>query len=138
MPEPTAIGTAAGVTGVVILVLGPDVGATLAPLVADMLLVVGGALVGVMHAMSKITFKTRAAAAAYVFRWVAIAVVITGALCVAIEQLTHFPATRWPWAIACLLTFLADRWPAWLDRYVWRRQSGPEADPPVSGPEGKP
>ena len=46
MPEPTSTTAAAGLTGAVILVLGPKLGPVLAPIVADYLLIITGALVG--------------------------------------------------------------------------------------------
>lgn len=132
MPEPTSTTAAAGLTGAVILVLGPKLGPVLAPLVADYLLIIVGALAGVMHAMGKITHTTRTAAALYVIKWVGTAVFLTGAASVAIEQAFDFPATRWPGVVAFLLTFLADKWPQWLQRFVGKRLGEP--DPPVSPP----
>lgn len=132
MPEPTSTTAAAGLTGAVILVLGPKLGPVLAPLVADYLLIIVGALAGVMHAMGKITHTTRTAAALYVIKWVGTAVFLTGAASVVIEQAFNFPATRWPGVVAFLLTFLADKWPQWLQRFVGKRLGEP--DPPVSPP----
>lgn len=132
MPEPTSTTAAAGLTGAVILVLGPKLGPVLAPLVADYLLIIVGALAGVMHAMGKITHTTRTAAALYVIKWVGTAVFLTGAASVAIEQAFDFPATRWPGVVAFLLTFLADKWPQWLQRFVGKRLGEP--DQPISPP----
>lgn len=132
MPEPTSTTAAAGLTGAVILVLGPKLGPVLAPLVADYLLIIVGALAGVMHAMGKITHTTRTAAALYVIKWVGTAVFLTGAASVVIEQAFNFPATRWPGVVAFLLTFLADKWPQWLQRVIGKRLGEP--DPPVSPP----
>lgn len=134
MPEPTSTTAAAGLTGAVILVLGPKLGPVLAPIVADYLLIIGGALAGVMHAMGKIAHATRMAAALYVVKWVGTAVFLTGAAGVAIEQAFNFPATRWPGVVAFLLTFLADRWPVWLQRFVGRRLGEPDPAPVQPAP----
>ena len=107
-------------------------GPVLAPIVADYLLIIVGALAGVMHATGKIAHATRMAAALYVVKWVGTAVFLTGAASVAIEQAFNFPATRWPGVVAFLLTFLADRWPVWLQRFVGRRLGEP--DPPPAQP----
>ena len=140
MPEPTSTTAAAGLTGAVILVLGPKLGPVLAPLMADYLLIIGGALAGVMHATGKVQHTSRTDAALYVVKWVATAVFLTGAASVAIEQAFNFPATRWPGVVAFLLTFLADRWPVWLQRMVGRRLGEPDqtGSPPSTGQGGQP
>lgn len=140
MPEPTSTTAAAGLTGAVILVLGPKLGPVLAPLVADYLLIIGGALAGVMHATGKVQHTSRTDAALYVVKWVATAVFLTSAAGVLIEQAFSFPATRWPGVVAFLLTFLADKWPVWLTRMVRRRLGEPDqpAAPPNAGQGGQP
>lgn len=114
MAEPTSTTAAAGITALGILLLGPQLGPTLAPIIGDYLLILAGALIGVMHAAGKVRSATLTQAALYVIKWVGTAVLLTGALGVFIEQKAGIPATQWPGVMAFLITFLADRWPQWL------------------------
>ena len=115
MPEPTSTTTGAvGLTAVLILLLGPMLGPVLAPIVSEYLLILGGAVAGVMHSVAKVNTATRTEAGLYVLRWVTTALVLASGAAVVVEKTGSLPATQWPGVVAFLITFLADKWPAWL------------------------
>lgn len=114
MPEPTTT-TAASLTAALILLLGPTFGPLLAPLIGEFLLVLAGAVVGVMHPASSRSFAGGMAAAFYVVKWVASAIVLTGFATMLLERYLHLPAHNWPSVVAWGITFFADRWRPWLD-----------------------
>ena len=123
MAEPTTTATtgAIGLVSILMLMLGPDLGAKLAPVLADWLLILAGAGWGAMHSMSKAHTSSTASAVWYVLKWVGTACVLTSLASLLIEQVFGIPATRWPGAVAFLITFLADKWPAWLAAVVSRK-----------------
>ncbi|MGE0329684.1 MAG: hypothetical protein AB7P37_03215 [Ramlibacter sp.] len=122
MIEPTSTTTGAvGFTAIMILVLGPKLGPVLAPVVGDFLLILAGALGGVMHSVAKVNTASVRAAAFYVLRWVLTALILAGGTGVLIEKTTSLPATQWPGVVAFLITFLADKWPAWLSAILARK-----------------
>lgn len=122
MLEPTSTTTGAvGLTAILILLLGPKLGPVLAPIVSEYLLILGGALAGVMHSVAKVNTASIRAAAFYVLRWVGTALILAAGTAVVIEKTTSLPATQWPGVVAFLITFLADKWPAWLSGFLARR-----------------
>lgn len=122
MPEPTSTTTGAvGLTAVLILLLGPKLGPVLAPVVSEYLLILAGAVAGVMHSVAKVPTPTRSAAGWYVLRWVATALMLASGAAVVVEKTSSLPATQWPGVVAFLITFLADKWPAWLSSFLQRK-----------------
>lgn len=116
MADPLTNTTAAtGVTGALLLLLGPKFGPLLAPIIGDYLLIICGALAGVMHPVSTQAFITRLAAVWYMLRWVATAAVLAGFAATMIDRYLGIPATSWPGAVAFGITFLADRWRSLVD-----------------------
>lgn len=113
MPEPTS-STAAGLTAALILFLGPKYGPLLAPLFGEYLLVLSGAVVGIMHPASLRSFETRSTAVMYVLKWVASAVLLTGFVSTMIDQAFGLKAANWPGVVAWTITFFADKWRGWL------------------------
>jgi hypothetical protein len=104
MAEPTS--TAVGITAATImLAIGPD---------GQHALIVFGGLVGVMHSVGRVSTPTKFDAAWYVVKWVLTAALLTGFVAAMLEQHAGLPAARWPGVVAFSITFLADRWPAWL------------------------
>lgn len=93
------------------------------------LLTVFGGFVGALHSVARIETPTRAAAALYILKWVMSAVVLTSLAAYLIETWSGFPAQRWPGVVAFLITFLADRWPQWLDRILSARVKAASGDP---------
>lgn len=92
------------------------------------LLTVFGGFVGTMHSVARIETPTRVAAAWFVFKWVMSAVVLTSLAAYLIEAWSGFPAQRWPGVVAFLITFLADRWPQWLERILSARVKAASGD----------
>lgn len=116
MAEPTTTtATAAGLTGALLLLIGPEFGPVLAPIIGDYLLILAGAVAGVMHPVSTREFPTRMAAVWYMLRWVATAVVLTGFSAAMIERYMGLPASNWLGAVAFGITFLADKWPGLIE-----------------------
>lgn len=126
MPEPASTTATASLTAALILLLGPSFGPTLAPLFGEFLLVLAGALVGVMHPASKQGFASRALAAWYVIRWVLTAMMLTGAVSTVLEKYLGLPAHNWPGVVAWTITFFADKWKPWLDVIgdAWAARAG--------------
>lgn len=92
-----------------VIAIGPELG--------HYALIVFGALIGAMHSMAKTDFGgNNAKAVLYLLRWIGTACVLTHALAALLVQSTGFQADRWPGVIAFLITFLADKWPEWVDR----------------------
>jgi len=111
MPEPTS--TAVGITAATILLaVGPD---------GQHALIVFGGLVGVMHSVARVHTPTRLFAAWYVAKWVLTATLLTGFVASMLEQHLNLPAERWPGVVAFGITFLSDRWPAWVEFLLSRR-----------------
>jgi hypothetical protein len=129
MAEPTTTSAtgAVALASVLMLLLGPDIGSKLAPLLAEGLLIFAGAGWGAMHSMSKAHTATTSAAVWYLLKWTGTAFMLTGLACVLIEQVFSIPATRWPGAVAFAITFFADKWPLWAAA-VLRRKAGLPAD----------
>lgn len=121
MTEPATITAAAagGIATVLITWFGPA-----AP---EYVLILACALIGVLHPFGKREFATWKKAALYIFTWVGTALVLTGAAVALIDNYLHFPATRWPGAVAFCITFLSDRWPVWIDAVLTARFLGPLA-----------
>lgn len=122
MAEPTSTTAGAvGLTAIMILVLGPKLGPVLAPVVSEYLLILAGALGGVMHSVAKVNTASIRASAFYVMRWMLTAVILAAGTAVVIEKTTSLPATQWPGVVAFLITFLADKWPTWLSGFLARK-----------------
>ena len=119
-PTSTATATVTGLTGALMLLLGPKFGPVLAPIIGDYLLILCGAVAGVMHPVSTQGFDRRAAAVWYMLRWVATAVVLTGLAAAAMDHYLAIPASNWPGAVAFGITFLADRWRDLIDWGIGR------------------
>lgn len=104
MLEPTS--TSAGVTAAAImLTIGPD---------GQYSWIIYGALVGVMHSVGKADTPTKMSACWYVVKWVLTAALLTKFVAAMLQQHAGLPAERWPGVVAFFITFLADRWPAWV------------------------
>lgn len=73
-----------------------------------------GALVGVMHPVSKIVFpdgwEGKRKAALYMLKWILTAALLTGFVATVVQKYTGFPATVWPEIVAFVIAFLADDW----------------------------
>lgn len=107
MAEPSSTAVTTGAVAALTLYFGPD-----AP---QYMLILFGALIGTMHSVAKVDFDgRRLAAALYMLRWILTAVILTAFVASLILKYTGFPADRWPGVIAFAITFLADKWPAWL------------------------
>jgi hypothetical protein len=126
---------ATGLTGALLLLLGPKFGPLLAPVIGDYLLIFGGAVAGVMHPVSTQGFVTRTAAVWYMLRWVFTAAALTAAAAAGIEKYLGLPASNWPGAVAFGITFLADRWRGLVDMGMgWiRARAGGGSEPGQGG-----
>lgn len=108
-------GAATGLITAIILALGPEVG--------TYALILFGALIGVMHSISKVDFSTKPGfgsptvkAVFYLLTWVGTAIVLTSFAAALISKYLGFPAENWPGVVSFGITFLADKWPNWV---VW-------------------
>lgn len=117
MPEPTTATAAAGATAATAatILLAASPGAS------EYALLVFGALVGAMHSVAKVPTPTRISAAWYIVKWVATAGVLTFFVAAMLDAWLSLPAQRWPGVVAFGITFLADRWPGWLNRVIETR-----------------
>lgn len=97
--------------------------------ISQYILTIFGGLVGAMHSVARVETNSRLDAAWYILKWVLSAVVLTSLAAHLIEHLTGFPAQRWPGVVAFLITFLADRWPTWLNQILAARARAASGDP---------
>ncbi len=115
MPEPTTATAAATAATAATILLAASPGAS------EYALLAFGGLVGAMHSVSKVPTPTRTSAAWYIVKWVATAGVLTFFVAALLEAWLGVPARRWPGVVAFGITFLADRWPGWLNVLIERR-----------------
>ncbi len=115
MPEPTSTTATVSLTGLLVILIGPEFGPLLGPLLGEFLLALTGAIVGIMHPASRQQYATRGASIWYVVRWVLTALVLVGAVSAVIESYLAWPVRSWPGAMAWTITFFADKWRTWLD-----------------------
>jgi hypothetical protein len=108
--QPPSSDTAAAILGAASLAFWPELG--------HFSLVFFGALIGCMHSVGKVDHaQDKWAAFWYMARWIGTACVLTGAATALLVQYVGVPADRWPGCVAFVITFLADKWPAWLEAF---------------------
>jgi hypothetical protein len=86
----------------------------LMPLFKEYSPLVLGALVGVMHPVSRLEFpegwRGKGLAALFMLKWVLTAVLFTGFASYMLERFLGIPANAWPELVAFIIAFLADDW----------------------------
>jgi len=73
-----------------------------------------GALIGVMHPVSKVEFPIgwdgKLKAALYMLKWIGTAVLLTGFVSAMLEKFLGIQAALWPEVVSFFIAFLADDW----------------------------
>jgi len=86
----------------------------LMPLFKEYSPLVLGALVGVMHPVSRLEFpegwRGKGLAALFMLKWVLTAVLFTGFASYMLERFLGIPSNAWPELVAFIIAFLADDW----------------------------
>lgn len=120
-PEPAQSATAKGLTAVLVILFGPELGNTLAPWLADGLIVALSALIGAYHSVGTAPTATRWHGVQHIFKWTCTALVLSFALAQAFESVTSIPATRWPGIVAFIVAFCAEKWKIWIPAVITAR-----------------